>query len=289
MLRLIERTLEDSEQTVLTQLQAQVNSEVSFAKKAEKAKTLWATKGGKEGKQAFVKIADVLAEMCVSVKTCNYCEGNEANDIEHIFPKSFFPERAFEWQNYLLACKQCNTGYKLDKCFVMDADGTVHSTVRGVEPIHGNVALINPRIDNPKEFLWLNMEVGKFELHIDLSEAHKNKALKTLEILALNERDYLIVGRKRVADELYDKMDRLSRIVKAGTVSEIESILAPYHGLIDAALPIETIKNQVIETTKQHIYKLLHPSVWYAIQTIASKVNLKWKAIFEVIPEALEW
>lgn len=289
MLRLIERTLEDSEQTVLTQLQTQVNSEVSFAKKAEKAKTLWETKGGKEGKQAFVKIADVLAEMCVSVKTCNYCEGNVANDIEHIYPKSFFPEKAFEWQNYLLACKQCNSGYKLDKCFVMDANGTIHSTVRGVEPVHSNVALINPWIDNPKDFLWLNMEVGKFELHIDLSEAYKNKALKTLEILALNERDYLIVGRKRVADELYDKMDRLSRILKAASVPEIESILAPYHGIIDATLPIETIKYQVVETTKQHIYKLLHPSVWYAIQTIASKVNLKWKAIFEVLPQALEW
>ncbi|RDB04488.1 hypothetical protein [Runella aurantiaca] len=289
MLLLIERTLEDSEQTVLTQLQAQVNSEVSFAKKAAKAKTLWKTKGGKEGKQAFVKIADALAEMCVSVKTCNYCEGNEAEDIEHIYPKSFFPEKAFEWQNYLLACKQCNSGDKLDKCFVMDADGTVYSTVRGVEPVHSNVAFINPRIDNPKDFLWLNMEVGKFELLIDLSEAYKNKALKTLEILALNERDYLIVGRKRVADELYDKMDRLSRIVKAANVSEIETILAPYHGIIDATLPIETIKYQVIETTKQHIYKLLHPSVWYAIQTIASKVNSKWEAIFEVLPEALEW
>ncbi len=30
--------------------------------------------------------------MNISKGICNYCEQNESNDIEHINPKSFFPE-----------------------------------------------------------------------------------------------------------------------------------------------------------------------------------------------------
>src|SRR5437867_482026 len=99
---------------VLEELQGRINSETSFENKVEKAKSLWKNKGGQEGENAFLIIRKKLYKMCVYKGICNYCEQSEANDIEHIYPKTFFPESAFEWENYLLACKQCNTGFKLD-------------------------------------------------------------------------------------------------------------------------------------------------------------------------------
>ena len=289
MLQLIEKNLDRAEQETLDSLQAQIDAENGFTNQAAKAKQLWKTKGNAQGKRSFERISILLESMCVFVKTCNYCEGNEAADIEHIFPKSFFPIFAFIWRNYILACKQCNSGNKLDKCFVLDAEGNVYPTTRGMAPLFYNVAMINPRTDNPNDFLYLNLQTWKFELQDDLSLTNQNKALKTLEILALNERDYLIEGRKKTFGELYDKMDRLNRILNATSIADIENILAPYHDEIDNLLPINEIKDQIVQSTRLHLHKQLHPSVWYAVKMIASKTDPKWQRIFDIIPEALTW
>lgn len=289
MLRLSDKVLPTNEQVILDSLQNLVDAEAVFLAKAERAKVLWGTKGNVAGKRAFEQILNILVEMCVSVKTCNYCEQNEANDIEHIFPKSFFPEMAFRWENYLLACKQCNSGYKLDKCFVIDENGEVLSTVRGEEPRHKIVALINPRIEDPNNFLWLNTAVWQFEVHEDLSHIDLNKAIKTLEILELNSRDYLIKGREVVHGQIFDVMDRLSRIIQSDNIQQIEQALAPYHNIIDTTLPINDLKEQIIETTKQHIFKLPHPSVWNSIKTISGKIEPRWIKIFQILPYAHNW
>lgn len=289
MLQLADKVLPINEQKILDDLQSKVDAEADFSAKAEKAKNLWKTKGDTAGKLAFEKISKILMDMCVSVKTCNYCEQNEANDIEHIYPKSFFPEMSFRWNNYLLACKQCNSGYKLDKCFVIDKNGIIISTVRGEEPLHKIVALINPRIEDPNNFLWLNTAVWLFEVHEDLSHIDLNKATKTLEILELNNRDYLIEGRKNVYGQIFDIMDRISRIIQSDNIQQIEQALAPYHNIIDTTLPIDDLKAQIIETTKQHIFKLPHPSVWNAIKTISSKIEPRWIEIFQILPYANNW
>jgi hypothetical protein len=43
---------------------------------------------------------------------CAYCEGKllavSFGDIEHIYPKSKFPERVVDWDNLTLACSRCN-------------------------------------------------------------------------------------------------------------------------------------------------------------------------------------
>ena len=105
-------------QARLTTLQDQVNNEINFSDKSVKAQSLWINKSNSAiDKATFEEIRAKLKKMCVSVGICNYCEQSEANDIEHIYPKSFFPDFTFVWSNYLLACKQCNTAFKLDKCF----------------------------------------------------------------------------------------------------------------------------------------------------------------------------
>lgn len=289
MLRLIDRELKMDEQAILDELQNKVNAGLNFAERTNSAGSLWQSKGNANGKKVFDQIKLALEGMCVGVKACNYCEGNEANDIEHIYPKSFFPEFAFIWKNYLLACKQCNSGYKLDKCYVLDDTGRVFVTVRGQEPRHKRIALINPRIENPDDYFWLNTKVWKFEIHDGLSLENQNKAEKTLEILALNERDYLLAGRNATAGEYFDKMDRLRRILEANTLDEVKDALSPYQIIMDETLSLNAIKGNLTESVKQHIQKLLHPSVWRSIKTIESKSDPKWKAIFKRIPEALNW
>jgi uncharacterized protein (TIGR02646 family) len=274
----------------LDQLQKEVDMVVSFQQKVEKAQTLWKSKErNNAGKKAFTEIRAKLKEMCVSVGVCNYCEQSEASDIEHISPKSFFPEITFKWDNYLLACKQCNTGYKLDKCFVINNSDEVIPVPRNTEPPFKEMAFINPKTEDPKRFMIINTQTFKFSVFDDLPQLDKNKADMTIEILKLNERDTLIAARKSSADYFYERIDRLLRILKATTIDEIECLLSPYAKYIDLQLPIDQIKDEIKEGFKRNILEFQHPSVWHAIKKVESKMKPKWINLFAQIPEALDW
>ena len=62
----------------------------------------------KQGTTAFATLRQTLARMCNGPQLCMYCEGSEAYPIEHIKPKSQFPESTFAWSNMLLTCSRCN-------------------------------------------------------------------------------------------------------------------------------------------------------------------------------------
>jgi len=76
-----------------------------------RAAELWKAKS----KEAFAEIRGTLREMAGGRNRCMYCEDNEGTDIEHFWPKSEYPNRAFSWSNYLLACAYCNSNFKRTK------------------------------------------------------------------------------------------------------------------------------------------------------------------------------
>ncbi len=287
MIQLASNDISQPTKDRLSDLQTQIDGEATFAEKTAKAKSLWNGKSGSNvGRTAFEDVKAVLESMCVSVEVCNYCEQNEANDIEHIAPKSFFPEWTFVWDNYLLACKQCNSGYKLDKCHLLDGNGTLHATQRGNEPIHKTHCFINPRTENPNDFLILNMLTYKFECIPNLEAPAKNKAEKTLEILQLNERDKLIEARRKAAIYYYDRLERLVRVLAATTIQEIEQILTPADNPVDTAIDLAANQANIKQSFKRDIQTHQHPSVWYAIKTVGRIVNQQWEYLFNQLPEA---
>ncbi|MEZ4888031.1 MAG: hypothetical protein R3E32_25110 [Chitinophagales bacterium] len=290
MIQLASNDISQTTKDRLSALQNQIDREATFAEKAEKAKSLWSGKSGSNaGKAAFDDVKSVLESMCVSVEVCNYCEQNEANDIEHIAPKSFFPEWAFVWDNYLLACKQCNSGYKLDKCHVLDDSGILYTTERGNEPIHKTHCFINPRTENPNDFLILNMMTYTFQCVPGLTTKDKNKAEKTLEILQLNERDKLIEARRKAAIYYYDRLERLTNVLEATTLQEVTQILTPADNPVDLKMDLTANQEIIKQNIKNDILTHQHPSVWYAIKTVGRIVNVQWSNLFNQIPEAQNW
>lgn len=289
MIQLASNDLDKDVQQELDNLQRKVDNELTFAKKVEKAQSLWNSKGGIKGKEAFEKITIQLYNLCVSEGICNYCEQSEANDVEHIYPKSFFPDKTFQWENYLLACKQCNSGYKLDKCHVLDADNELIVVNRGTEPLSKIGAFINPRTENPNGFMILNLMTFKFESILGLSKKDSNKVKSTLEILELNKRDPLLATRKSAARYYYEMLDRLVRILGVLTIEELQDLLTPCDDRFDLTQPLESIKDEIKVSYKKSIGNHQHPSVWYSIKMIESKVNTKWKKLFDKFPEALTW
>ncbi len=70
---------------------------------------------------------------------CAYCEGVAAQDIEHFYPKTRYPQRMFDWENFLRGCKNCNN-FKRDQ-FPLTATRT---------PL-----LLDPCSDDPLDyFVW---------------------------------------------------------------------------------------------------------------------------------------
>ncbi len=100
-----------------------------------------------------------------SLNKCAFCEclptegGNI--EVEHLKPKSIYPDKTFDWDNLLPSCRKCNNN-KLD-----------HDT--GLEP------LINPYINNPEAiYRYDDIEM------IPIDGPYVNEADKTIEICGLN-------------------------------------------------------------------------------------------------------
>lgn len=195
----------------------------------------------------------------------------------------------FLWDNYLLACKQCNTAYKLDKCYVLDKNNNVSKVNRGKKPKSKSVCFINPKTEDPSQFIILNLLSFTFELMPHLDKKDRNKAVTTLEILELNTRDTLVHARKSASRHFYEMLDRLRKILQSATIEELELLLTPYDERFDLTQPLGSIKTAILSSYKNYIITYQHPSVWYSIKKIESKVNPKWKALFNEIPVALSW
>jgi len=161
MLKIVERPLTASARATLESLQALVNREPDYAAKVNAAKRAWESKTSTRAKaDAFQIVRQTLASMCVGPIRCAYCEDSLADEVEHIRPKNFFPENVFDWQNYLFACGPCN-GPKGSRYGVV-AHGSVTEFVRAPKgpinpPPNGPSALIDPRTEDPLDFLELDL------------------------------------------------------------------------------------------------------------------------------------
>ncbi len=114
-----------------------ISEKPTFSTKVAEAKRLWIFKNNR----AFREIRTILRRMCSGLERCMYCEGSQATDIEHFFPKSKYPFYAFKWENFLLTCRTCNSEFKGDT-FPLDESG--------------GPLLIDPTRDDPR---WTSRRV----------------------------------------------------------------------------------------------------------------------------------
>jgi uncharacterized protein (TIGR02646 family) len=141
----------------------------------EEAQRLWKQQGNK----AFEEIRETLKTMASGLERCMYCEDSAGTDIEHFWPKSSYPERAFTWANYLLACSCCNSNYKREQ-FPVDEAGVPR--------------LIDPTAEDPREYLIFSGRTGKYKPKPREGQASP-KGQKSIEVFGL-DRDILEKGRR---------------------------------------------------------------------------------------------
>jgi uncharacterized protein (TIGR02646 family) len=125
---------------------------------------------------------------------CFYCEDSRGNDIDHFWPKSVYPNKCFRWDNFLLACSSCN-GCKGNQ-FPLDGAGL---------PL-----LIDPTVEDPWDFLFLEATTGQVVAKVDPGTALPNVRGQTTcdpKILPLNI-ESVTEGRVRVARRLARLVER---------------------------------------------------------------------------------
>lgn len=269
MIKLPDKILPADIDTTLATYQNEVDTKTTFVEKVKSAKALF-SKYNKKGNSTFDKIKEVLVEMCSGAARCGYCEDSKADEVEHIQPKDIYPELVFVWENYLYACGPCN-GPKNNKFAIFEAttgtfkDITPQKGSNPVAPPSGDVVLINPRTENPMDFLILDLVDTFFfvEVH-DVGTKEFKRAEYTKEILGLNSRDYLALARKN-AFENY-----CARLLTYNTRK------------------LEGAPDKEIQKIREGILKEHHPTVWKEMQR-QYHLHDQLKSLFEAAPEALQW
>ena len=264
MLHLIDSGLDSETSLRLSGYQGEVDAACTYAEQVEAGKDLF---DRYSGNVLFRTVRNRLAVMCSGARRCGYCEDSVGDEVEHIKPKDLYPERTFVWENYLLACGQCNRG-KSSRFLVIVCGGLVDVTRRRNAPVlrppEGSPALIAPRDEDPLAFLDLEIvDTFMFLPREDLQGIDKERAEYTIEVLKLN-RDVLLEARR----EAY---------------GAYRARLFEYRGLRNNGASEADLGN-----LRDGIMTSMHPTVWREMQRQHDVID-ELRVLFLDVPETLDW
>ena len=197
MVHLPDPGLDSAATNALNEYQRQVDAAGTYEKRVASAKR-WFSRRNRSSNSTFRMVRESLTRMCSGAQRCVYCEDSVGDEVEHIQPKDLYPCLVFVWANYVYACGRCNGG-KNNKFAIILADRLVDVTrpLGGpvVAPEPGAPAFLNPRVEDPLDYLDLDLE-GTFMVlaRDDLPDIDRERAEFTIETLKLN-RDVLLQAR----------------------------------------------------------------------------------------------
>jgi uncharacterized protein (TIGR02646 family) len=169
--------------------QQDVDAETTYAARVARAEDLY-KQVGRSDRPPFREVHAVLRRMCSGNARCMYCEDAPADEVEHVWPKSLYPERTFRWENLLYACGSCNRP-KSNRFRLFAPPGSLaeHEAARirgtvAASPPPGDPLLLDPRREDPLEFLKLDLS-GTFYFHPRAPEGTREhrRAAYTVDLL----------------------------------------------------------------------------------------------------------
>lgn len=269
MIRLPSLVLPTETQQKLDEYQQVINAQPEYAQRVALAKKDFSRYNTPENR-TFRQVRSTLADMCSGARRCCYCEDSVADEIEHIYPKDLYPEKVFVWTNYLYACGPCNSPKNNQFAVILPVTNQLCHVNRPkdapvVSPQMGQSALIDPRCEDPLNYLELDLQ-GTFYFNVrsGLSPADRLRAEYTRDVLRLNERDYLVEARRSFYTTYRARLN--------------EYIQHRDHGAPQSEL----------EAHISALKRVGHPTVWREMQRQRTLIP-ELADLFSQAPEALAW
>ncbi len=255
--------------TLLDGYQREIDERASYPDRVAAAKEQFSRRNKPED-DVFSVVRKTLRGMCGGTVRCMYCEDSAADEAEHLRPKALYPEQVFVWENYLYACGPCN-GPKNSRFKVFSSStGQIVDVTRPrgapvTPPEAGDPLLINPRTEDPMEFLVLDLRYT-FRLQERHPEGTRDyeRARYTIEVLHLNDREGLRLARENAYQSYCALLHRY--ILMRGARRE------------QAAL------DRIVSS----IRRSGHAVVWCEMRRQRDKIA-DVRALFTAAPEALDW
>lgn len=138
---------------------------------------------------------------------CVYCERllvENCPEIEHIAPKSIYPEVQFDLRNLAYACHRCNfPPHKADEDIVENKEGTYSNW---------SFKIVHPYFDNPADYF----ETGRkccIVIKSSTTEKKREKAQNTIDLFDLNSTSMV---EERIKEKVYKSLsaDEIKRILE---------------------------------------------------------------------------
>ncbi|WP_237155060.1 hypothetical protein [Oryzibacter oryziterrae] len=215
--------LSDPDKLTLAARQGEIDGVVDFEARVELAKQLF----GDKPRALFTRVRAALQAAAGDLVRCGYCEDSCADEVEHVWPKSFFPGRTFDHSNYLFVCGICNPA-KNDRFSVRHEGNWVdlpaqRKTLGFVVPPSFDARFIDPLAEAPLELLWLDILEKTFMVVpiFDPGTLEHDRAEFTIDTLRLN-RECLVEARRNAYTGF---RDRIHRYVDCKLNGEAQSLL----------------------------------------------------------------
>lgn len=278
----------------LQKLQGEIDSLPTYKAQVKQAKILWQNKKKTSPqKAAFNRVEKELQKIAVGANSyCNYCETNEGTTIEHIYPRGLFPNKTFVWENFLWTCKQCNGKHKISQfqIFKNPNSSEIINLVKDynfVPPLNEDAVFINPRLENPLDYLQLDLESGLFQNKESNSTTRAYKrADYTIETLQLNTRKDLLDNRQKAYQNYQRLLQQYIDIQKSTSPEELIAIFSLSNNAKRA--PWEKQKKLAQLELQTLLLNQAHPTVWKEMQRQMASIPFL-KKLFQQAPEASDW
>ena len=220
------------------------------------------------GNSTFEVVRHTLKQMCNGLERCAYCEDSAVSEIEHIKPKDLYPEKVFQWSNYLYACGPCNRR-KGNRFAIVNAASDFREVTRSrnasiTPPPPGKTAFLDLRAEDPLEFLTMDL-TGTFRIQprADITDTNIKIAQFTIDALKLN-RDPLPDTRRSAFSGYRIRLSDYIVKRNAGTTDR----------------ELNEVRDELLNTP--------HPTVWEEMKRQADDIPAL-AALFAKAPEAKSW
>jgi uncharacterized protein (TIGR02646 family) len=153
--------------------------------------------------QTMNSVLGFLHTMTGSRHRCMYCLDSHGSDIDHFRPKAIFPDKMFDWENFVLSCTPCGR-YKGD-----DFPET-----------NGEALLIDPTSVDPWEHLDFDPETGNLTARFDLAtDSFSLMGETTVKQLRLDAREGLSAGYLKTYARVVAYVERSLHPIATGSLS----------------------------------------------------------------------